>query len=127
MDITFSVLYKFCISQISFSVSRSKYSQNVFFVSLSATATLISFLFVEVVSYCLVFVFCWFLRSWTDLDRGVCALVSTSINHPKAPPSNGVTAIVLASRYLVEPLENGKSRLTHISRVDQRLAKCKFV
>lgn len=61
-----------------------------------------------------------FVRSWTDLDRGVCALVSTSINHPRAPPSNGVPAIVLASRYLVEPLENGKSRLTHISRVDQR-------
>ncbi|XP_015765354.1 PREDICTED: stAR-related lipid transfer protein 13-like isoform X1 [Acropora digitifera] len=62
------------------------------------------------------------LRSWTDLDRagGVCALVSTSINHSGAPPSSGVTAIVLASRYLVEPLDNGKSRLTHISRVDQR-------
>ncbi|KAJ7356191.1 Dynein light chain Tctex-type [Desmophyllum pertusum] len=60
------------------------------------------------------------LRSWTDLDRGVSALVSTSINHPRAPPSNGVPSIVLASRYLVEPLENGKSRLTHISRVDQR-------
>lgn len=62
------------------------------------------------------------LRSWTDLDRagGVCALVSTSINHPRSPPSSGVDAIVLASRYLVEPLENGKSRLTHISRVDQR-------
>lgn len=62
-----------------------------------------------------------FYRSWTDLDRGgVCALVSTSINHSAAPPSSGVPAIVLASRYLVEPLENGKSRLTHISRVDQR-------
>ncbi|XP_078369668.1 stAR-related lipid transfer protein 13-like isoform X8 [Oculina patagonica] len=60
------------------------------------------------------------LRSWTDLERGVCALVSTSINHPRAPPSNGVPSIVLASRYLVEPLENGKSRLTLISRVDQR-------
>lgn len=46
--------------------------------------------------------------------------MSTSINHPRAPPSNGVPSIVLASRYLVEPLENGKSRLTHISRVDQR-------
>lgn len=60
------------------------------------------------------------LRAWTDLDKGVCALVSTSINHPRAPPSNGVPSIVLASRYLVEPLENGKSRLTYISRVDQR-------
>ena len=63
----------------------------------------------------------YFPRSWTDLDRGgVCALVSTSINHAGAPPSSGVPAIVLASRYLVESLENGKSRLTHISRVDQR-------
>ncbi|XP_022788234.1 stAR-related lipid transfer protein 13-like isoform X4 [Stylophora pistillata] len=60
------------------------------------------------------------LRSWTDLDKGVCVLVSTSINHPRAPPSNGVPSIVLASRYLLEPLENGKSRLTYISRVDQR-------
>ena len=58
MNITFSLLYKFCISLISLSVSCSKYSQSVFFVSLSATAIyLYIFLFVEVVSDCLNFCF----------------------------------------------------------------------
>ena len=47
-------------------------------------------------------------------------MVSTSISYPGAPAENGVRAIVLASRYLIEPLSNGQSRLTQIIRSDAR-------
>ncbi|XP_076002282.1 stAR-related lipid transfer protein 13 isoform X2 [Genypterus blacodes] len=59
------------------------------------------------------------LRSWrTDLPKGTCALVSASIEHEDCPPVGGVRAIVLESNYLLEPCGSGKSRLTHICRVD---------
>ncbi|KAK7881974.1 hypothetical protein WMY93_028148 [Mugilogobius chulae] len=59
------------------------------------------------------------LRSWrTDLPRGSCSLVSVSVEHEDCPPSAGVRAIVLESNYLLEPCGSGKSRLTHICRVD---------
>ncbi|XP_022254400.1 stAR-related lipid transfer protein 13-like, partial [Limulus polyphemus] len=62
------------------------------------------------------------LRSWrTDSPKGSCMLVETSIDHPDAPPLPGsVRGVVLASHFLVEPCGAGKSRLTHISRVDTR-------
>ena len=60
------------------------------------------------------------LRSWkNDLPRGTCLVAETSIEHPDAPHVVGVTrAIVLASRYLIQPCGAGKSRLVHLSRVD---------
>ena len=58
-----------------------------------------------------------------DLPRGVCVLVSTSVDHPEAPPLSGaVRGVVLASRYLIEPSGPASSHLTHISRVDMRSA-----
>ncbi|KAK3599497.1 hypothetical protein CHS0354_006631 [Potamilus streckersoni] len=61
------------------------------------------------------------LRSWrTDLPKGACVVISTSIEHPKAQPWGGLQGLELASRYLIEPSGAGKSRLTHISRVDIR-------
>jgi hypothetical protein len=61
------------------------------------------------------------LRSWRcDLPNSVCVLVSTSVEHRDAPLMGGIRAVTLASRYLVEPCGSGRSRLTHISRVDLR-------
>ncbi|XP_031719639.1 stAR-related lipid transfer protein 13 isoform X2 [Anarrhichthys ocellatus] len=59
------------------------------------------------------------LRTWrTDLPKGTCSLVSVSIEYEDCPPVGGVRAIVLESNYLLEPCGSGKSRLTHICRVD---------
>ena len=60
------------------------------------------------------------LRSWrNDLPRGTCLVAETSIEHAEAAQSSGTTrAIVLASRYLIQPCGAGKSRLVHLSRVD---------
>ncbi|XP_054649809.1 stAR-related lipid transfer protein 13 isoform X2 [Dunckerocampus dactyliophorus] len=59
------------------------------------------------------------LRSWrTDLAKGACSLVSVSMEHEDCPPVGAVRAIVLESNYLLEPCGSGKSRLTHICRVD---------
>uniref|UniRef100_A0A3B3DAF3 Rho GTPase-activating protein 7 n=1 Tax=Oryzias melastigma TaxID=30732 RepID=A0A3B3DAF3_ORYME len=60
------------------------------------------------------------LRTWvTDLPKGACALVSSSVDHGGAPVV-GVRANVLTSRYFIEPCGTNKSRLTHISRIDCR-------
>ncbi|XP_071373169.1 rho GTPase-activating protein 7 isoform X2 [Centroberyx affinis] len=60
------------------------------------------------------------LRTWaTDLAKGACALVCTSVDHEGAPVV-GVRANVLTSRYFIEPCGANKSRLTHISRTDCR-------
>lgn len=60
-------------------------------------------------------------RTWvTDLPKGACALVSTSVDH-EGVPVVGVRANVLTSRYYIEPCGANKSRLTHISRTDLRL------
>ena len=56
----------------------------------------------------------------TQLAKGACILVSTSVQHKDAPLMGGVRAVVLASRFLIEPCGSGKSRLTHICRVDTR-------
>uniref|UniRef100_A0A8C6PBM1 StAR related lipid transfer domain containing 13b n=1 Tax=Nothobranchius furzeri TaxID=105023 RepID=A0A8C6PBM1_NOTFU len=59
------------------------------------------------------------LRSWrTDLPKGACSLVSVSVEHEDCSLIGGVRAIVLESNYLLEPCGSGKSRLTHICRVD---------
>ncbi|XP_062872381.1 stAR-related lipid transfer protein 13 isoform X1 [Trichomycterus rosablanca] len=59
------------------------------------------------------------LRSWrTDLPRGACSLVSVSIEHEECPLTGGVRGVVLESDYLLEPCGSGKSRLTHICRID---------
>ncbi|XP_042340832.1 rho GTPase-activating protein 7 isoform X2 [Plectropomus leopardus] len=60
------------------------------------------------------------LRTWvTDLPKGACAMVCSSVDHEGAPVV-GVRANVLTSRYFIEPCGNNKSRLTHISRIDCR-------
>ncbi|XP_072241190.1 rho GTPase-activating protein 7 isoform X2 [Leuresthes tenuis] len=60
------------------------------------------------------------LRTWiTDLPKGACALVCTSVDHDGVP-AVGVRANVLTSRYFIEPCGANKSRLTHISRIDCR-------
>ncbi|XP_054085597.1 uncharacterized protein LOC105212429 isoform X2 [Zeugodacus cucurbitae] len=61
------------------------------------------------------------LRSWqtTDLPRGACVIVETSIDHAKAKPMFGaIRGVVLASRYLIEPCGSGRSRVMHLTRVD---------
>lgn len=58
-------------------------------------------------------------RSWkTDLPKGMCTLVSLSVEHEEARPMGGVRAVVMDSQYLIEPCGSGKSRLTHICRID---------
>ena len=62
-------------------------------------------------------------RTWvTDLPKGACALVCTSVDHEGAPVV-GIRANVLTSRYFIEPSGTNKSRLTHISRIDCRLVE----
>ncbi|XP_055716215.1 uncharacterized protein LOC129810016 isoform X2 [Phlebotomus papatasi] len=63
------------------------------------------------------------LRSWnTELPRGACVIVETSIDHPDATLLllGGVRGVVLASRYLIEPCGSGKSRIVHLARVDAK-------
>lgn len=52
--------------------------------------------------------------------RGGCILVQTSVNVAEAPMLGGVRGVVLASRYLIEPSGGGKSRITHVDRIDTR-------
>lgn len=65
------------------------------------------------------------VRCWqTDLRKGACLIVETSVEHPDAMViPDSVRGIVLASRYLIEPCGAGKSRLLHLSRVDTRYNK----
>lgn len=58
-------------------------------------------------------------RSWrVDLPKGTCALVSVSVDHEDSTAMGGVRGVVLESQYLLEPCGSGKSRLTHICRID---------
>ncbi|KAJ7326723.1 hypothetical protein JRQ81_016482 [Phrynocephalus forsythii] len=60
------------------------------------------------------------LRTWrTNLSKGACAVVSSSVDHERAPVL-GVRVNVLMSRYLIEPAGSGKSKLTYICRIDLR-------
>lgn len=52
------------------------------------------------------------------MPKGMCVLVSVSVEHEEAPLIGGVRAVVIDSQYLIEPCGSGKSRLTHICRVD---------
>ena len=71
----------------------------------------------SLINYCLSFSY----RSWrTDLPKGTCVLVSTSIEHPEGTPVGGIRGTILASRFLIEPAGSGQSRLTHISRIDTK-------
>ncbi|XP_063414652.1 rho GTPase-activating protein 7-like isoform X2 [Mytilus trossulus] len=61
------------------------------------------------------------LRGWrTDLPKGSCALVSTSVDHPKVEVQEGIQGVVLVSHFLIEPCGTGKSRIIHMSRTDLR-------
>ncbi|XP_053328304.1 stAR-related lipid transfer protein 8 isoform X1 [Spea bombifrons] len=61
------------------------------------------------------------LRKWrTDLPRGGCLLVSTSLDHATGQPEEGVQAVILNSQYLMEPCGMGRSKLTYICRTDLR-------
>ncbi|KTF89378.1 hypothetical protein cypCar_00001911 [Cyprinus carpio] len=58
-------------------------------------------------------------QTWrTDMPKGVCALVSVSVDHEESPQLARVRGIILESQYLLEPCGSGKSRLTHICRAD---------
>ena len=47
--------------------------------------------------------------------------VEISIEHPAAGLLlNGVRGVVLASRYLIEPCGNGRSKVMHLARVDTK-------
>ncbi|XP_072285877.1 stAR-related lipid transfer protein 8 isoform X2 [Pyxicephalus adspersus] len=61
------------------------------------------------------------LRKWrTDLPRGGCALVSTSMDHATGQPEDGVQAVIVSLQYLMEPCGMGRTRLTYICRADLR-------
>lgn len=62
-----------------------------------------------------------FRTSCVDLPRGACVTVEISIEHPGATLLlNGVRGVVLASRYLIEPCGNGRSKIMHLARVDTK-------
>ncbi|XP_018584111.1 stAR-related lipid transfer protein 8 isoform X3 [Scleropages formosus] len=61
------------------------------------------------------------LRRWyTDPSKGLCLLVSSSVEHNKGPLEVGLRAVLLTSRWLIEPQGVGRSRLTHFCRADLR-------
>ncbi|XP_062844536.1 stAR-related lipid transfer protein 8 isoform X2 [Trichomycterus rosablanca] len=61
------------------------------------------------------------LRRWsTDLPRGSCVLVSSSVDHGNVQLEAGLRAVLLTSRILIEPCGKGRSRLTHYCRADLR-------
>ncbi|XP_058845510.1 stAR-related lipid transfer protein 13-like isoform X4 [Acipenser ruthenus] len=61
------------------------------------------------------------LRKWhSDLPKGACVLVCASVEHDKVQLEGGVRALLLSSRYLIEPCGMGRSRLTHVCRADLR-------
>ncbi|KAJ8394431.1 hypothetical protein AAFF_G00046420 [Aldrovandia affinis] len=61
------------------------------------------------------------LRRWrTDLPRGACLLVSSSVDHDAVRLEAGLQALLLTSRCLIEPVGPARSRLTHYCRADLR-------
>ncbi|XP_063059153.1 stAR-related lipid transfer protein 8 isoform X2 [Engraulis encrasicolus] len=61
------------------------------------------------------------LRRWcNDLPKGVCVLVSSSVDHDDVQLEAGIRAVLLTSRILIEPCGLGRSRLTHYCRADLR-------
>ena len=60
-------------------------------------------------------------RYWrTDLVKGACAMISTSVDHPDITEIHGVRAVELISHFLMEPCGSGKTRITHLTRTDTR-------
>lgn len=49
-----------------------------------------------------------------------------SIDHEANSLGGGIRGIILASHYLIEPTGAGKSKLTHISRIDSRGRQAKW-
>ncbi|KAA0196274.1 hypothetical protein HAZT_HAZT000815 [Hyalella azteca] len=69
--------------------------------------------------FCVLRYKCW--RSDMGRVGGACALVETSVEHPDARLVDGCTrGVVLVSRYFIQPCGSGKSRVTHVSRIDLR-------
>ncbi|XP_051544730.1 stAR-related lipid transfer protein 13-like isoform X1 [Myxocyprinus asiaticus] len=61
------------------------------------------------------------LRRWcSDLPKGVCVLVSSSVDHDNVQLEAGLRPVLLTSRILIEPCRMGRSRLTHYCRADLR-------
>ncbi|XP_026067764.1 stAR-related lipid transfer protein 13-like isoform X6 [Carassius auratus] len=60
------------------------------------------------------------LRRWCDLPKGVCVLVSSSVEHDNVQLEAGLRAVLLTSRIFIEPCGMGRSRLTHYCRADLR-------
>uniref|UniRef100_A0A8C1CUS9 StAR related lipid transfer domain containing 8 n=1 Tax=Cyprinus carpio carpio TaxID=630221 RepID=A0A8C1CUS9_CYPCA len=60
------------------------------------------------------------LRRWCDLPKGVCVLVSSSVDHDNVQLEAGLRAVLLTSRIFIEPCGMGRSRLTHYYRADLR-------
>ncbi|XP_060719669.1 stAR-related lipid transfer protein 8 [Tachysurus vachellii] len=61
------------------------------------------------------------LRRWcTDQTRGVCVLISSSVDHGNVQLEAGIRAVLLTSRIMIEPCGKGRSRLTHYCRADLR-------
>lgn len=59
----------------------------------------------------------------TDLPKGACVIVETSVEHPDAYPLlGGVRGVILASRYLLEPCTGTpkKTKVLHLARVDTK-------
>uniref|UniRef100_A0A4W5J7V1 START domain-containing protein n=1 Tax=Hucho hucho TaxID=62062 RepID=A0A4W5J7V1_9TELE len=59
------------------------------------------------------------LRSWrNDASKGFSVLVCVSVDQADSPALAAVRGVVLESHYLLESCGTGRSRLTHICRVD---------
>uniref|UniRef100_A0AAZ3SSJ6 StAR-related lipid transfer (START) domain containing 13a n=1 Tax=Oncorhynchus tshawytscha TaxID=74940 RepID=A0AAZ3SSJ6_ONCTS len=59
------------------------------------------------------------LRSWrNDVSKGCSVLVCVSVDQEASPAQPAVRGVVLESHYLLESCGTGRSRLTHICRVD---------
>ncbi|KAJ7997459.1 hypothetical protein DPEC_G00229230 [Dallia pectoralis] len=59
------------------------------------------------------------LRSWRcDVSKGSSVLVCVSVDHEDSTSMAAVRGVVLESQYLLEPCGTGRTRLTHICRVD---------
>ncbi|TRZ02051.1 hypothetical protein DNTS_001154 [Danionella cerebrum] len=60
------------------------------------------------------------LRWCSDLPKGVCVLVASSVDHENVHLEAGLRAVLLTSRVFIEPCGMGRSRLTHYCRADLR-------
>jgi hypothetical protein len=61
------------------------------------------------------------LRSWRYIEAGGhFVIVCTSVTHPAADLLGSIRGTIMASRYLMEPLEGGCTRLTYFGRWDVR-------